>query len=85
MFDDVVRTLYDVRYVPKLRRNLISVGVLDSNGFCYKFESGIMKVSKGVMTVMKAHKTVGNIYRLLGITVVGGATSIEFESDSTIL
>ena len=44
-----------------------------------------MKVSKGVMTMMKGYKIVGNIYRLLGIIVVGGATSVESESDSTVL
>ena len=53
MFDGVVRMLCDVRYIPDLRKNLISLGTLDSNGFSYKFASGVMKVSKGVMTVMK--------------------------------
>ena len=53
MFDGVVKTLCDVRHIPDLRKNLISLGALDSNGFCYKFESGVMKVSKGIMTVMK--------------------------------
>ena len=56
MFDAVVRTLCDVRHVPDLRKNLISLGALhalDSNGFCYKSENGEMKVSKGIMIVMK--------------------------------
>ena len=53
MFDDVVRTLCDVRHVPDLRKNLISLGTLDCNGFSYKSTSRVMKVSKCVMTVMK--------------------------------
>ena len=53
MFDGVVRTLCDVRHVPDLRKNLISLGTLDCNGFSYKSTSGVMKVSKGAMRVMK--------------------------------
>ena len=53
MFDGVVRTLCDVMHVPDLKKNLISLGALNSNGFCYTSESGVMKVSKGIMTVMK--------------------------------
>ena len=36
MFDSVIRTLCDVRYVPDLRKNMISLGTLDNNGFNYK-------------------------------------------------
>ena len=85
MFDGVVKMLCDVRHIPDLRKNLISLGALDSNGFCYKSESGVMKVSKGIMTVMKGQKTAGNIYRFLGTTVVGGAASMESELDNTVL
>ena len=53
MFDGVVRTLCDVRHVPDLRKNMISLGTLNYNGFSYKSTSGVMKVSKDVMTVMK--------------------------------
>ena len=35
MFDSVVRTLGDVRHVPDLKKNLISLGTLDSNGFTF--------------------------------------------------
>ncbi|KAL6311694.1 hypothetical protein AAG906_006513 [Vitis piasezkii] len=70
MFDGVVRTLCDVRHVPDLRKNLISLGTLDCNGFSYKSTSGVMKVSKGVMTVMKGQKLAGNIYKLLDNTVL---------------
>jgi hypothetical protein len=52
MFDGVVRTLCDVRHVLDVEKNLISLGTLDSNGFSYKSEGGIMKVPKSVMVVM---------------------------------
>ena len=53
MFDGVIRTLCDVRHVLDLRKNLISLGTLDDNDFNYKSTNGVMKVSKGVLTVMK--------------------------------
>ena len=33
MLDGIVRTLMEVRYVPNLKKRLISLGVLDSRGY----------------------------------------------------
>ena len=85
MHDGVVRTLTDVRYVPDLKKNLISLGTLHTNGFRYKTVDDGLKVSKGAMTVMRARRISGNIYLLLGSTIVGGAAIVESESDSTTL
>ena len=85
MFDGVVRTLCDVRHVPDLRKNLIFLGTLDYNEFSYKSTSGVMKLSKCAMAMMKWQKLVGNIYKLLGTTIVGEVATIEFESDNTVL
>ena len=85
MFDGVVRTLCDVRHVLDLRKNLISLGTLDCNGFSYKSTSEVMKVSKGAMTMMKWQKVAGNIYKLLGFTVVGGIAIVKSELDNTVL
>ncbi|KAF3665063.1 Beta-glucosidase 13 [Capsicum annuum] len=46
MFDGVVRTLGDVRYVPDLKRNLISLSTLDSNSYRCIGEGGVLKVTK---------------------------------------
>ncbi|KAG8492366.1 hypothetical protein CXB51_009643 [Gossypium anomalum] len=40
IFDGVARTLSDVRHVPELKRNLISLSTLDSKGYRYIAESG---------------------------------------------
>jgi hypothetical protein len=58
MFDGVIRTLCDVRHVPDVEKNLISLGTLDSNGFSYKSKAGIMKVTKSAMVVMKGQKNI---------------------------
>ena len=61
MFAGVIRMLCDVRHVSNLRKNIISLGTLDNNGFSYKSANGVMKVSKGVLIVMKVQKLAGNI------------------------
>lgn len=38
MFDGVVRALADVRHVPNLKRNLISLSTLDTKGYKYSGE-----------------------------------------------
>ena len=35
-----------------------------------------MKVSKGIMVMMKEQKVEGNIYKLFSNTIVGGATAL---------
>ena len=63
MFDGIVRELMDVRYVPELKSNLISLGVLDSCGYKYIGQGGALTLSKGNLVVMKA-TNVDNLYKL---------------------
>ncbi|KAG8495946.1 hypothetical protein CXB51_009450 [Gossypium anomalum] len=71
MFDGVVRTLSDIRHVPELKRNLISLSTLDSKGYRYTAESGVLKISKGSLIVMKGQKKIAKLYVLQGSTVTG--------------
>ena len=70
MHDGIVRTLSNVRHVPDLRKNLISLGTLDSNGYKFSVEGGVLRVSKGSLIVMKGKK-VNTLYILQGSTVTG--------------
>ncbi|KAG9454464.1 hypothetical protein H6P81_007368 [Aristolochia fimbriata] len=87
MFNGIVRTLANVRYVPELKKNLISLGALDSSGCSFNTTGGIMKVKKGRMVVMKGKKKVGNLYHLIGNTITGGAavTSCDDKDEATFL
>ena len=58
MFDGVVRTLSDVRHVPDLKRNLISLNTLDVKRYKYTGEDGVVKISKGALVMMKGKKKV---------------------------
>ncbi|KAG6764915.1 hypothetical protein POTOM_032404 [Populus tomentosa] len=70
MFDGVVRTLCDVRYILDLRKNLILLGTFDCNGSSFNYEGGVLKVSKDVMTIMKGKRLPRNSYRLPGTIIV---------------
>lgn len=56
IFDGAVCSLSGVRYVPKMRRNPISFGVLDSKGCSYSARGGIMNVTHSIRALMKAEK-----------------------------
>ncbi|KAG8497502.1 hypothetical protein CXB51_008962 [Gossypium anomalum] len=73
MFDRVVRTLSDVRHVPELKRNLISLSTLDSKGYRYTTESRVLNISKGSLVVMKGQRKTIKLYVLQGFTVTGDA------------
>ena len=62
MFDGVVRTLGDVRHVLDLKRNLISLSTLDTKGYKYTDEGGVLKISKGALVVMKGHQKISMLY-----------------------
>ncbi|TXG63619.1 hypothetical protein EZV62_010613 [Acer yangbiense] len=72
MHDGVIRTLSNVKFVPDLKRNPISLGVLDASGFCYKAQNGTLKVTKGSLVVMKGEKKNG-LYLLNSVAVTSSA------------
>ena len=54
LHDGTVRFLNEVHYVPNLKKNLISVGLLESKGFKIAMENGTLKVLHGALVVMMA-------------------------------
>ncbi|KAG8500837.1 hypothetical protein CXB51_002923 [Gossypium anomalum] len=65
-----IRTLSDVRYVPDLRKNLISLSILDLKGCTMNIESSGIKVSLRVLVLLKGKRT-DSLYILEGSTVTG--------------
>ncbi|KAH9762289.1 hypothetical protein KPL70_000762 [Citrus sinensis] len=70
MFDGSVQTLSDVRHAPRLKRNLISLGMLDGMGYHFKSENSGLKIMKGTEMVMKGVKKNG-LYVLEGSSMPG--------------
>jgi len=69
MHDGIIRTLTKVRHVSELKKNLISIGIMDGKGFKCSTEIGVMKIQKGSTMVMKGIKG-GDLYILQGTTCV---------------
>uniref|UniRef100_A0A0D3E6W1 GAG-pre-integrase domain-containing protein n=1 Tax=Brassica oleracea var. oleracea TaxID=109376 RepID=A0A0D3E6W1_BRAOL len=61
MSDGRVWKITKVRHVPKLMRNLISVGQLNDTGHDVNFGGGAWRVKKGSMMVARGHKR-GTLY-----------------------
>ena len=45
MFDGVIRDLTEVRYVPTMKKKIISVGSMESKGLKVILENGVLKVT----------------------------------------
>ncbi|PPR84446.1 hypothetical protein GOBAR_AA36262 [Gossypium barbadense] len=87
MFDGIVRTLTDVRHIPEMKKNLISLSTLDKKGFRYSAEGGVLKVFSGALTVIRGNLERG-LYFLDGSSVTGVAgvsSSDDLDSDTTKL
>jgi len=67
-----------VRYVPQLKKNLISVGALEALGLVVSIRDGVPKMIKGSMAVMKGVCR-NNLYYLKGSAVTG---QVETSSSS---
>ena len=61
MFDGMIRELKEVRYIPQLKRNLISVGVLETLVLVVSIKDGVLKMTKGSKVVLKALRQ-NNLY-----------------------
>jgi len=85
-YGGVLRTLSNVRHIPDLKYNLISSGTLESNRCKYSAEGGVLKISKGVLVLIKGVRR-GSLYIIRGSTVIGSAavTTPSSEVDSTQL
>ena len=73
--DGSTRVLTDARYIPSLRKNLISLGTLKVKGFAMSMRDGILKVISSVLVVMKGTRN-NNLYYFQGSTVIRITTTI---------
>jgi hypothetical protein len=71
--DDTFKNLTNVRCVPKMKRNLISLGTLEAMGFKFSVDNVVLKVSQGIYLVLKDRR-INNLYYLHGSTVIGTPT-----------
>nr|GFA39164.1 retrovirus-related Pol polyprotein from transposon TNT 1-94 [Tanacetum cinerariifolium] len=70
--DGLSFVLHDVRYIPELKRNLISLGTLEKEGYTVKLQSSKVKVS--LMLVLKKKKSCAGLAQKTGTYQRGGTT-----------
>ena len=71
IFDGVVRTLTDVRHIPALKKNLISLSILNFISCSFKAKGRALRGCKDALIVMKGKKNC--LYILQGSTIIGSA------------
>jgi hypothetical protein len=62
--DGMTRTLRNVRYIPGMSRNLISLSTFDAEGFKYSGSGGVLKVSKGNLVCLVDDMNSAKLYVL---------------------
>jgi len=72
-----------VRHIPDLSKNLISLGFLEEKGCKFQSDGGVLRVSKGALTIMRG-KRVGNLYFLQGSTVTGSVSIASSDPTSDV-
>ena len=60
--DRLFRMLNDVKYVPTLTKNLISMGCLGANGFEVKLKTEVMKIISVASGTQKGTRKSNNLY-----------------------
>lgn len=83
MFDGMVRELKEVKFVPALKKNLISVGALKAKGYKVTIEDGTMKFTYRAMVILQGVRR-HNLYYLKGGTI-DEANVVKAHSDTTKL
>ena len=83
MHDGQERTLSNVRHVPDLKKNLLSLGALKAQGCMFICEGGGVTVNKGSITVLKGER-VRNLYSMVSNVIVGDVSAAAAEKEGTI-
>ncbi|GJU15741.1 retrotransposon protein, putative, ty1-copia subclass [Tanacetum coccineum] len=74
--------LHNVRYIPELKRNLISLGTLEKEGYTVKLQSGKVKVINGSRVILSGIRKDNCVYSLDGHAMAGELNASVEEKDS---
>ena len=81
--DGCITTLQGVRYIPELRYNLILLGALHREGFCFSLKGDLMEVFKEPHVKFQTER-VDNVYMLQNLEVTAGGLQLSSTSEATI-
>lgn len=78
LHDGSENLLKQVRFIPELKHNLISLGILESDGSWFKSENGVLKIFKNKDLIMTGNKK-SSLYSLVGSTVIGVSSVATYD------
>nr|GEV73418.1 retrovirus-related Pol polyprotein from transposon TNT 1-94 [Tanacetum cinerariifolium] len=73
---------HNVRYIPELKRNLISLGTVEKVGYTVKLQSGKVKVINGSMVILSGIQRDNCVYSLDGHAMAGEINASVEEKDN---
>nr|GEY71281.1 zinc finger, CCHC-type [Tanacetum cinerariifolium] len=76
--------LNNVRYIPELKRNLISLGTLEKKGYTKKLQSGKVEVINGSRVILSGIRRDNCVYFLDGHALAGELNVSVEEKDSLV-
>ena len=85
MFNGTIRTIGEVRHVNDLKKNILSLGQMDSHGYKIHVENGIMKIVKGELVLMKEEKIVANLFILKEETLQEADTCVASNREKSTM
>ena len=74
--DGLIIVLIDIRNVPKLKKNIISLGAFESKGLVVIIRDGVLNVILDALLVMKGTRR-NNLYYYNGSTMIGVVATIS--------
>jgi len=82
--DGCITTLQGIHHVPESRYNLISLGALHREGFCFSSKGNLIKVFKEAHVMFQAER-VGNMYMLWNSNVTVGGLQLSSASKVVVV
>jgi hypothetical protein len=67
--DGIFKTFTNVRYVPKMKINIIPVGTLEAMGFKFSADNGVLKVFQGNRVMLKTTLIISIICKVAHLQV----------------
>ena len=78
----MIRTLKNVRHIPGMKKNLISLSTLDKEGLKYTGSGGVVKISKSSFVCLLGDLNASNLYVLRGSNVHGSVSTAAAVNNS---
>jgi len=80
MYHGTLRELKELRYIPRMMKNLISVGALEVEALKGTLGEGVLKMSSGLLVILEGIRC-NNVYYLMCSAVTGLTSSGQLDGD----